>query len=508
MNNQKMKVGIAATLTLTVGISIFATNYKLNRNNPYDNQEISYTTEFSLKEESTRLSNVYFTNISDNIETTTEAENKSENIMTTIMEETSKKNDNVSEIDYDKLSLKNELNEVLSEKEFDSLVNEYLNEVFNKLYDNYDNMYRVHTNSEFPDKTTFIRDRFINNIKNNINSIVLVDENSSKEDIDSLGGSNGMFVSYGKKIFIDKRLNEEDILNTMFHEITHATQGEIGTIYKKYNGLYNVFTEGKSSYISTFMDDKISACNGADCYFRGDERYLFYSSDSAYSLYARYYAMILYLSDYDTIESLEKDFDINNLIDSIEGKYNINARSFLFNVNKLCSTDKIDFNMVKDLENVYFNCLKQDLDKVSSSEEAYKLLEDYRYFKLQYRVECDVWDEDYNSKDITDEKFPMYLEFEEQLYEKVSQYDILPNENRREIFDTILLRNNKGNKNLEISVSNLNVLYNDTGFIITSKDNDMAQEYNLATNTVENIENNESYYENSVSLVNTKSKII
>ena len=54
-SNEKIKIGIASTLVLSIGIGFFATNYKLNKKSPYNAPSTSYSDGTDFYNESTSI---------------------------------------------------------------------------------------------------------------------------------------------------------------------------------------------------------------------------------------------------------------------------------------------------------------------------------------------------------------------------------------------------------------------------------------------------------------------
>ena len=471
----KTKVTIASITTLTILLT--SCGLSLSRKSPYDSEQvIQNTTGYEQHNDyDNKYDNTILSTISDN-----------KNVETNID------------------SYKEKLIQISKEKNFDKDSIDIINKVIDSLENNYDTFYEIYNNSNLPTKEDFINS-FIENIENNIDKVVLVDPTDSSNEYSAiLGEVQGRFLVSSNTMIINKNLTEESKILNFLHEECHSEQSYIFTSDEcKNHNMYNIFVEGEAAWRTTLLNS--SSCypsNSLIC-IDGNNYYAKGTGASNYSIYSRYYKMLIDLAGYDVLQSCKTNFDYQLLINSIESRYNIDAEEFLTCISDVSSkidlsNDSEDMRKFITAENIYLNCIKEDIEKADTEEEVLRVFNKYRYYKLQYSV--NAYDANYN--DITSQHFDI-VDLETKLFNKINDFELLPEDKSKELFDLCLFNFPDIIPSKE-ELSLKNVLYYEENdkIYLTGKNNKEMKVYDCSTNSFEYILTDENIYDNCVSVVN------
>lgn len=410
----------------------------------------------------------------------------------------------------DKMLYSEKVQQMSQRKNFDQYTTDILNQTINSLEENYDTMYELYNGCKLPSKEQFIIS-FIENLDNNVDLIVFVDPNDlSDEYALCLQNAQAKFIHETNTIVINKMLSEETIILNIIHELTHSEQDYIfeSNDCMQHN-MYNIFTEGEAAWRTTFVL-KYSTISNKVILIDDNSYFVYGVGASSYSVYSKYYKMLVDLCGYDTLQSCKDKFDYQLLIDNIQSRYSIDAEKFLNCISDVSSMVDIarDHNDMRKLivaENMYLDCIKQDIEKASSKEEVLNIFNKYRYYKLQYSVRA----YDINDNEITNQQFCIE-DLEELLFNKIVEFNLLQGDKNRQMFE-ICLFNLSGIISSKEEISLKNILYfeeNDRIYILGKSKKDMKV-YDCSTNSFEYIIFDEDIYQKSILLIEeTEQKIL
>lgn len=496
---------IATGLTLVVVATGFSIGAKLKKQSPYEGATM--TTTYTYSDETNKDVEDVTLDSNDVMEKYTSTNNLSN-------ENTTKKytyidNEIKDNKTYDLMSYSKKLDEICSKKNYDKGVKETINSVVKKLYDNYDSMYEIYKRYGLPTKDEYIS-KFLTTIENNIDTIKFVDPNENSKSSQELDGSKGIFFFENKKILINSSYDEKQKEETIVHEIEHSTQKELYDNCRNLNyGIYKVFLEGEASNTSTLLyntlqfNNKMYFCdNNIDYFLSG-------ASSSSNALFSKYHHMLMTLTDYDTMQDYKKDMNEKKLIDKIEENYEIDGEK-LFECIGECVNENINnygsekfVKSMCEIENIYLKCIKSDITKISSKEDALNLMNMYRHYKMQYSITCNA-----EEKNLDNEKFGIE-DIEKELLNSAIEYQILPSGIEKETFDVLMFNVSPNAVGQETSITNIMYCNQDDKIIFTGKNSDESIEYNRDTNTIKECKNTKDIYNSSLPVIgNSSDKII
>ncbi len=335
---------------------------------------------------------------------------------------------------YDYLLQK--LNDISNEKEFDDIEFEYSKIVFDSLYEHYDDW--KNSSKDFPSKEKYI----FENLFEPLNSCVL-NFISTESDEGRILMSNDSAMGFTErvgdkaKVTILYNPDEEgtDLLTTaerFLHELAHVNQIAIvfnDIHFKQYPYLSYIMTEGGATFKMKMMNQCMTEKMGAGYIESGDVT-LEYKIDNGegYPKEMNYYCHLQYLAGYDVMEGVIKGDSVSNIEKRISVFYGEETSKRVFSLLKniemadLEENYEEEFNYSLELENLFLECVKKDIDKLKTKKEIEAFTNIYRAYMIHLlpRLYMETY-EDITYKDVTYE--PEYLvkakELDEYMAEKI-----------------------------------------------------------------------------------------
>ncbi len=269
-----------------------------------------------------------------------------------------------------------------------------------------------------------------------------------------------------------------DVSQTMIHELKHADDHEPLWDASISQGAKDIFIEGAASFwgfqssSKNFIQDAYSSVTTEE--EDGYETRIG-STNFTYGRYLYQYVMILALTDYDTIHQYNESGGNSDIIkEKITENYGINGKKFWnLAINAASDWDPNAKEYYFEQAEIFLNsCLIQDVEKVSSRDDALRMLNLYRYLKIFMLPRC-YKDRVYCTGDYID-----LDTIESALFEKVQEYGLLdeltsdPDE-QRFIYDCLIyMPDDTDTNNLEydekyyniqlipLSITSLNLVFN------------------------------------------------
>ena len=235
-----------------------------------------------------------------------------------------------------------------------------------------------------------------------------------------------------------------DDCNSFLHELKHAEDQDpllYATSISK--DAKNIFVEGAASfwaYQSSTRNFTLDAWS--DCETDGSYTMEVGSNNWFYGSYVYQYTLFLTLTDYDTIYRYTQSGGDAKIINSkIKEKYGIDA-GYFWELAKTCSAVHVDSYIIDQAEIFLNSCLIQDVERIGNRVEALRMLNLYRFLKINTIPRC-YRDGIYSTGDYID-----IDTIENALFEKVSEYGLLDElttdiDEQRFIFDCLLYMPNK-----------------------------------------------------------------
>ena len=392
----------------------------------------------------------------------------------------------------------NNLNSVYSKK-YSSKANELIRYTINKLEDNYEKMQLIYNDYDLPEEEEFIDD-FIKIIVNNINEIEIVDSYTNSDYSNMLGNDlEQAFVQDGL-LLINNDLSMEEQAENLIHGIFHFSQKNIINSDKENLnielGMYNILTEGDSSWYSSFINSSnfstsvsVVSSNNKICYMKG-------LGGGNYSKYSRAYNMLINLVGYSNMQMCKENYDKKILIETINNKYNIDGEKFIDNLNQICTFDEVSIDSIAVVENMYIECLEQELLNTNSKEDLLNFFNKYRAYRLQFRISCSE-----NGEDVTNEVFN-FESIDTLLLQKLNDYQLLPKGYEKIIYNLCLLNlPNQICENESASIYDINYYIEDNEIVLLNKTTETMEKYNTINNVVEYYEIDNLALEKSTPLI-------
>lgn len=271
--------------------------------------------------------------------------------------------------------------------------------------------------------------------------------------------------------------NETETLNyqRLLEELMHVNQtdilAEVETGKEFDYADYCILAEGEANVLSWALTyDAI--CNDSVCIMYSDDTYsdenIIYGTGYSYSAVTKYYMYLVTLIGYDTLQEARKLHDTTVITDALSKTYNIDGREFYNNmkdiiIDLMSNIDNQRTHMLAPIENTYFNCLEQKLEKITDAKELINFFDLYRYMNIQYGFIHNEFDENSNAVDKTDKLVDKSIE--NMLFEKLEEYSILDkfvdeSVSRRKIFNAIINPVRNEEKAIyPISLSNVSISY-------------------------------------------------
>lgn len=442
------------------------------------------------------ISSVTYEDLKDDIKTTIE-DNISSNILTN-NDITKKKDENTKKID----SKDENLNDLINL--LDKNTQKYSSSVRNKLrnliilsYNNLEDFERVFSSVKVPNKYELIKNKLIMPLEN-IDDIKFLNSEKNDNYYELLEReSTSCYEQKDKTIYIfeDKIIDSVD--KVLLEEIIHAGQNMDNTYdFSK----YLIEKEGEANfYSSIFAYGKINNTYFCSMNDEGnlDSMYLGYGLGfNCHSFASKYYAYLLALTDYETMEVYEMTGDSNPLINKISTTYKIDGNKFYDEMREvvLDLSSNICDKKVKEAincENTFLACMNQKIDNINSKEETLEMINLFRYLNLQFGFEKFSYDSNDNVVFSTD-KVINRKETINKLYNKCKEYNsfnISSDENTNKKAFNALLNARRDEENIIqfFSITDKNILLNGDNLIISNNNDSYSIDINglvIRENTV------------------------
>lgn len=503
MQNSKKIIALATAGVITLcSTSALLKQVVLKKDSPYDN-----TTSINIENTSNNMSD-NFSDIVDNVtfkeeDTSLDLSNTKETIETTVY---TRENDNT---DYNTIVIK--LNKIMEQKGFDSKVKLAIQQNLKRLYKNYNSYYEIYKCKGVPNFSEFVEKNFLQDLEC-VKSINLVTGNQYGREFLDKYNANGLCYPDGTIYmnYFDDLENEDSFQEDLFEEITHAGQNFSAPKSLK---------EGEASFFKAMSSDSyyysyLETYKNVD----GTSYSIKSAAPSNYAFYCKCYNNLLCMTNYDVMQQYVKDANLDNVINYISKKYNVDCKIIVTNFVNIDSekNEALVCKKTKDFENLMIHCFEQDIQNISSKEEAIDYLKLYRHYKNQYQTRV-VIEKDSNSfKDCTEEKFD-FSNIDKKLYEKVCEYDAINRISDDEAtnyaaFCAIVSIHNSlddffmYDENLDLDSTKYYL--NDNDDTLYLKKGEFVTKYNLSNNTTErNIEASKFNNIDFTSLVSSNEKI-
>ena len=298
--------------------------------------------------------------------------------------------------------LKDNLKQELNKKSFNKEINLLFYDTLDALYKNYPTW--KHGYRDLPDTEEYITENLINVVKN-VGNAVFYDKDSPEgkkllDDGSALGWvqveSNGELtlcvICYTSEL--GKRTGErKDDIERFFHEIIHCKQKKILWNYDYFNNnetFFDLFIEAGTTFHQKFTVPFSLMEGGAWMVTNDNEEIsINYTKDNCtgYLINLNAYEKLIYLVGYDIIDGMEKgEIPFSSLRNTLAKNYGIvQGNNFYYLMEKWYkeylndwSSDET-FNLSIQLENMFFEFIRQDIKALSTKEEAiaYKPIYDF-----------------------------------------------------------------------------------------------------------------------------------
>ena len=389
--------------------------------------------------------------------------------------------------------IKEKLDSLLSERNYDPEINESIKDAFKILEENYDYTYKIYKDFGIKTKKEFML-HLLACLESIITDIKFADIND-----------NGQYYAKSRKILLRNGLTKEaGLASTIVHEITHSQQHKIveqeDTLK---DGIYKILTEGEATSTSGLLTSGINFVTSARIKFDNEAVCSFqsFSGSDDYQMYSRYYSMLCIIAGFDTLEDIKRNgYAENKLIRNIEAVYNIDAKKFIDNIN-IISENMInetvpDINKIFETEIMFVNCLKQIAEKAQTKAEVHDALQIYRDYKCQFAFRYHIGNDD-KTNEILD-----LDSIENILFAKAKMHKLFPKGFEEEVFNVLMFHAKERYNSVTTRIMD-DILYcvvNDN-IVFTGRNTRESRIYNPQNNTLLFYEFNEEIYNSSSSVI-------
>ena len=337
------------------------------------------------------------------------------------------------------ITVEQELNEKLQEKQYDSLQTEYMLSIYNMISENYDSYYKLYKMADVPDKDTYIRNHLIQPLENIGNlEFININSNEAQELLNS-----GFSIAW----FTINLLGENEIVllysdvdwdsEYLYHEISHVqnincvNNIEFGYINDKWmQSIYDIFIEGHATFHQQLVNNLYQLNSAYWQVSNSSKNTIFYakSNGKGYIQYYNIYANLLLVAGYDVMEEISLTADISILQNALEEKYGKDiARALLSNIEKITLEDVEQnerYNSCVEFQNAMIDALCVKLDKLNNKEGIEDFLEFYKLYQYYLLPRVFETDDKYNTPEITYQVFNI-SKLEDKLTEKMLELGVI-----------------------------------------------------------------------------------
>lgn len=341
------------------------------------------------------------------------------------VEETTKEVEQIENVDKEYNKLFEELNNELSKKDFSEEVNQLFIDTFERLYQNYPTWQKEY--EDLPAREDYIKSNLINIIKN-IDKVNFYKEGSKEAiELDEEGYSSAWTTfdeDRNLKIgFIAKEADKADEeernrdIECFYHEIIHCKQEYLMDYVNDYfygnEEVEQLYLEGGATFHMKFTNP-FSLDIGGMWSIENEKGSLVieYNKDncSGYLVDLNAYEKLVYLVGYNTMDKVEKgELPISIVEETITKRYGKEqASKFLqtmkewyIEYNNSYKGEEI-YNLAIEFENVFLECVKQDIDLLETESEIKEYKKVWEYYKAKNLPQVT---EEETRKNITNETF-------------------------------------------------------------------------------------------------------
>jgi len=296
------------------------------------------------------------------------------------------------------------LNQELNKKNFSYEANQLLIDTFDRIYNNYSSWENGY--NDMPSKEEYIQKNYINIIKD-IDEVNFYDSESEQAKKLIEEGSAAAWTEYtGESLkisIIAKNKNEatyeernQDI-EFFYHEVAHCKQENIlldWNYFNNYESIKQIFIEGGATFHMKFTNPFTEQVWGAWSIAneKGD-LIIDYNKDNClgYLVELNAYEKLVYLVGYDTIDKIEKgEIPFSTISETISQKYGDEKADEILETmsewyekyNDSWKGDEVSDLSIK-LENLFLDCMKEDINRISNKEETEKYIKLYEHYKIK-----------------------------------------------------------------------------------------------------------------------------
>ena len=360
-----------------------------------------------------------------------------------------------------------------SSKKFDRQTQKYLENLVQIVYKNGTNLDGILNQIFNFEVSNFIMENIIKPL-DEIKNIEIV----SYDDYDRLSELDyrTYYDSEKDKIVI---CNESEIFNyqRLLEELMHVNQTDILSTSedgKEFDYAdYCIFGEGEANVISWPLAYG-TICNDSVCVMYSDENYsdesIIFGTGYSYSAATKYYMYLTTLLGKDIMNEAKSSHDVSVITNALKEMYGISSGDFYDKmkdvvVDLMNNIDNKRTHMLAPIENIYFKCLEQKLERIDNQKELIEFFNMYRYINIQYGFIYNEFDENSNIIDKTDVVIDQSIE--NKLFEKLEEYSVLSSlssdvETRKKIFDSVINPvKYDGNNIYPVSLESVSILYDE-----------------------------------------------
>ncbi len=363
-------------------------------------------------------------------------------------------------------SLKISLIKVLDDKKFDEKTKEIFLDTFYAIDRNYYD-YEC-TNIGLPKIDIYLKNNFINLLKDNIDYINIYtrDSEQGRSFLEKIGAAYYMpglkYISMVPPLKED--INEYNAyLAAVLHEITHSKQENI--VIDKDSFLGMILLEGGATYHQRFATKPSMNLSLYESIENPETQMAIYSKSSdeiGYSLYENSFYKLQMLVGYDEMERMQSGGTYDELVSLIDSKYGKGKAKRVLKymedsyvkvrASKKERNTPLKYNAAINLEKEILDCIKKDIANLKSREETIKYFNVYRNYKSRYLLNCIKISN--VKEDYTNEIFDI-ASIDDLIEKKVIEFNILSqymSRSRQENIIKMLLYTNVNNNESNASI--------------------------------------------------------
>ena len=352
----------------------------------------------------------------------------------------------------------NRIDKLCVDNGYDETVKTRLKQMFEIIEKNYDDFREANILLELPDCESYIN-YLINHIDEHNTKIVIFKEDEKYDKILNDAGAIGLYDPVTKEAIVKDY--EDTVIETLFEELLHSTQDNlfvthISDLKKNYKNMRTCLTEGEPGFFRSIFKGGIYY----DCGAGKTEGNVHWVTNSLKmdnnGIQGKNYYILNYLAKHEAMLKYKETDEVSTLKSAIESHYDIDVKK-LFRYLDI-SYDDIAAGDGITIDNMFCDCIIQDIEKIDSKETAINLLNSYRYYKLQFGSDCYILNGSEITEKITDSKIK-YNEVESLLKEKIIKYDCFKINNVSAFLNALLTRDTYSDADIKYCMNIKNISY-------------------------------------------------